>query len=123
MKLNGRKRKKLESSKFERELRKLEWTVNYLGRGGEEGGVVLAGNQDPGNVKGYYHSLEWRDFLNEELWIQEDAVWWYSGVWDNRVLDLVDLQNECSNFMILKNCEDGFMWTFIRVYGPTMRKE
>ena len=36
-KLNGRKRKKLESSKFKRELRKLEWTVNYLG-GGEEGG-------------------------------------------------------------------------------------
>ena len=36
-KLNGRKRKKLESSKFERELRKLEWTVNYLGGGGEGG--------------------------------------------------------------------------------------
>ena len=38
-KLNGRKKKKLESSKFERELRKLEWTVNYLGGGGGEGGV------------------------------------------------------------------------------------
>ena len=36
-KLNGRKRKKLESSKFERELRKLEWTVNYLGGRGEGG--------------------------------------------------------------------------------------
>ena len=36
-KLNGRKRKKFESSKFERELRKLELTGNYLG-GGEEGG-------------------------------------------------------------------------------------
>ena len=34
-KLDGRKRRKLESSKFERELRKLEWTVNYLGGGGE----------------------------------------------------------------------------------------
>ena len=41
-KLNGRKRKKLESSKFERELRKLEWTVNYLEGGeGEGGGVCL----------------------------------------------------------------------------------
>ena len=39
-KLDGRKRKKLESSKFERELRKLEWTVNYLG-GGEERGEFL----------------------------------------------------------------------------------
>ncbi|RVW73596.1 hypothetical protein CK203_056989 [Vitis vinifera] len=34
-KLDGRKRKKLESSKFERELRKLECTVNYFGGGGE----------------------------------------------------------------------------------------
>ena len=37
-KLNGRKRKKFESSKFERELRKLEWIVNYLGVGEEERG-------------------------------------------------------------------------------------
>ena len=38
-KLDGRKRRKLESSKFERELRKLEWTVNYIGGGGGgEGG-------------------------------------------------------------------------------------
>ena len=36
-KLEGRKKRKLESSKFKRELRKLEWTVNYLGGGGEEG--------------------------------------------------------------------------------------
>ena len=38
-KLDGRKRRKLEPSKFERELRKLEWTVNYIGGGGGgEGG-------------------------------------------------------------------------------------
>ena len=37
--LDGRKRRKLETSKFERELRKLEWTVNYIGSGGAgEGG-------------------------------------------------------------------------------------
>ena len=36
-KLESRKKRKLESSKFERELRKLEWTVNYL-RGGERRG-------------------------------------------------------------------------------------
>ena len=41
-KLNSRKRRKLESSKFERELRKLEWTVNYLGGRGEGGGGVRA---------------------------------------------------------------------------------
>ena len=38
-KLDGRKKIKLESSKFEKELKKLEWTVNYLGgRGGGGGG-------------------------------------------------------------------------------------
>ncbi|XP_034696057.1 uncharacterized protein LOC117922136 [Vitis riparia] len=37
--LDGRKRKKLRSSKFERKLRKLEWTVNYIGEGGGEEGV------------------------------------------------------------------------------------
>ena len=41
-KLDGRKKKKLESSKFERELRKLEWTVNYIGGGGEDG-IVFSG--------------------------------------------------------------------------------
>ena len=45
-KLDGRKMKKLESSKFERELRKLEWTVNYLGGGGEGGGVLAGLNED-----------------------------------------------------------------------------
>ena len=36
-KLDGRKKRKLDSSKFERELRKQEWTVNYIG--GREMGV------------------------------------------------------------------------------------
>ena len=39
-KLDGRKRKELESSRFERELRKLECIVNYIG-GGEEGGSTF----------------------------------------------------------------------------------
>ncbi|RVX19200.1 hypothetical protein CK203_008571 [Vitis vinifera] len=42
-KLDGRKRRKLELSKFERELRKLEWTVNYMGGGGGgEGGGSMS---------------------------------------------------------------------------------
>ena len=40
-KLDGRKRKKLELSRFERELRKLECTVNYIGGGEEKGGNIL----------------------------------------------------------------------------------
>ena len=40
-KLDGRKRKKLESSRFERELRKLECTMNYIGGGEEKGGNIF----------------------------------------------------------------------------------
>ena len=44
--------------------------------------------------------------------------------WDNRVLELVDL--EAGVFSIsshFKNCEDGFFWTFIGIYGPTLRRD
>ena len=46
-KLESRKKRKLESSKFEKELRKLEWTVNYLGGvEGGEGAVLLSLDED-----------------------------------------------------------------------------
>ena len=46
-KLKGRKKRKMESSKFKRELRKLEWTVNCLGGGeGGEGVVLLSLDED-----------------------------------------------------------------------------
>ena len=48
-KLDDRKRKKLESSRFERELRKLECTVNYIGEGGE-GGATLPGLDEDSNA-------------------------------------------------------------------------
>ena len=43
--------------------------------------------------------------------------------WDNRVLDLVDLQKGLFSIScIFKSYEDGFIWTFTGVYGPTLRK-
>ena len=45
---DGRKKRKMESSKFEKELRKLEWTVNYIGG---EGGVMFPKlNEDPNSI-------------------------------------------------------------------------
>ncbi|RVW54301.1 Transposon TX1 uncharacterized 149 kDa protein [Vitis vinifera] len=44
--------------------------------------------------------------------------------WDNRVLDLVDIQKGVFSIScIFKNSEDGFMWMFTGVYGPTLRRE
>ena len=43
--------------------------------------------------------------------------------WDNRVLELVGM--EVGLFSIscrFKNCEDGFLWIFTRVYGPTLKR-
>ena len=42
--------------------------------------------------------------------------------WDKRVLELVGM--EVGIFSIschCKNCEDGFLWTFTGVYGPTLK--
>ncbi|RVW72725.1 Glycerol-3-phosphate acyltransferase, chloroplastic [Vitis vinifera] len=43
--------------------------------------------------------------------------------WHNRVLELVGM--EVGLFSIscrFKNCEDGFLWIFTRVYGPTLKR-
>ena len=42
---------------------------------------------------------------------------------DNKVLELVGM--EVGQFSIsfhFKNCEDGFLWIFTGVYGPTMKR-
>ena len=44
--------------------------------------------------------------------------------WDNKVLELVG--REEGEYLIscrFKNCEDGFVWVFIRVYRPILRRE
>ena len=44
--------------------------------------------------------------------------------WDNRVLQLMDLEE--GSFSVschFKNYEDGFCWSFTRVYGPTLKVE
>ena len=44
-------------------------------------------------------------------------------IWDNRVLELVGM--EVGLFSILccfKSCENGLLWIFTGVYGPTLTK-
>ena len=61
--------------------------------------------------------LEWGD-LDARGAAREVVVFW-----DNRVLELMGL--EVGLFSIscrFKNVEDGFRWTFSRVYGPTLKR-
>ena len=67
---------------------------------------------------GVGRSLEWGAVVSR------GAVGGIVVFWDNRVLDLVYLQKGMFSISyIFKNCEDGFMWTFTRVYGPTTRRD
>ena len=43
--------------------------------------------------------------------------------WDNRVLQLVEMEVGKFTICLFKNCEDGFCWCFLGVYGPTVKVE
>ena len=72
--------------------------------------------------QGVIHSLGVGRFLG---WGAVSARGVAGGVvvfWDKRVLELVDM--EVGLFSIscrFKNCEDGFLWIFTGVYGPTLK--
>ncbi|RVW71692.1 hypothetical protein CK203_061333 [Vitis vinifera] len=71
-KLDGRKRKKLELSRFERELRKLECTVNYIGGGEEKGATFSSLGEDSNaflNVRGA-NDNDKRKLKSGEIWTQ-----------------------------------------------------
>ena len=66
--------------------------------------------------------------LVRSLGVERFLEWGAAGgivvFWDNMVLELVDLENEVFSISChFKNCEDGFIWTFTGVYGPTLRKD
>ena len=83
---------------------------------------MLVGNKNPGDVKGSYSELRSRKIFRIGNCGFKGLSGCYSG--DNRVLDLIELEKgEHSISCHFKNCEDGFMWTFTGVYGPTMRRD
>ncbi|RVW44884.1 hypothetical protein CK203_109634 [Vitis vinifera] len=73
--------------------------------------------------QGVIHSLGVGRFLGWGAVNARGAAGGMVVFWDKRVLELVGL--EVGIFSIscrFKNCEDGFMWFFTRVYGPTMKR-
>ncbi|RVW23995.1 hypothetical protein CK203_092093 [Vitis vinifera] len=112
------------TTKFDRELKKLEWSIIYTGARKEKSVVREGGETKIQEMsQEVIHSLGVGRFLG---WGAVDARGAAVGVvvfWDKRVLELVGL--EVGIFSIscrFKNCEDGFMWFFTGVYGPTMKR-
>ncbi|RVW80279.1 Uridine kinase-like protein 1, chloroplastic [Vitis vinifera] len=103
----------LEKSKFERELRRLECSVNY------EGGKKRKGNENSSMNEGMVRSLGSGRFLD---WGALDAQGAAGGIlicWDKRTLEILEM--EMGQFTIscrLRNVEDGKTWIFTGVYGP-----
>ncbi|RVW64332.1 putative ribonuclease H protein [Vitis vinifera] len=106
--LAGRKKRKMESSKFERELRKLEWTETKIQE----------------MTRGIIRSIGVGRFLDWGTVDSRGSAGDIVVFWDNRVLEMIELEKgECSISCHFKNCEDGFTWTFTGVYGPTKRRD
>ncbi|WKA06292.1 hypothetical protein VitviT2T_024196 [Vitis vinifera] len=104
----GKKKGLLGLFRFDREVKKLEWSVNYDGKTRKKGVV---------RSLGVGRFLEW-GALNAR-----GAAGGVVVYWDSRVLELLGM--EVGLFSIscrFKNCEDGFRWIFSGVYGPTMKR-
>ncbi|RVX03321.1 hypothetical protein CK203_019843 [Vitis vinifera] len=119
-KSNEKKRGTLSGSRKERELKKLVSTINYDGVAGREteegelGRQMTVGCQELG--------------IGRNLgWVSLDARGAAGGVlvmWDKRVLE--GLEFEVGSFSIscrFRNCEEGFVWVFSGLYGPSKGRE
>ncbi|RVW24909.1 hypothetical protein CK203_079460 [Vitis vinifera] len=112
----------LEKSKFERELKRLECSINY------EGGKKQNGGEQETKIqtlsKGLVRSLgfgRWSDS------VALDAYGSAGGLlicWDKRSLEVLEM--EMGKFSIscrFRNVEDGLTWIFIGMYGPFSKKD
>ncbi|RVW53836.1 Trafficking protein particle complex II-specific subunit 120-like [Vitis vinifera] len=73
--------------------------------------------------RGIVHSLGVGRFLGWGAMSARGAAGGVVVFWDKRVLELMGM--EVGLFSVscrFKNCEDGFLWTFTGVYGPTIKR-
>ncbi|RVX02494.1 hypothetical protein CK203_031207 [Vitis vinifera] len=106
---SGAKRVKVESSKFVRELKRLECSINFKSSG--HGRALF--QESGGSVS--------EDSWSGTLLILGVMARGVLVFWDTRVLELIEM--EIGNFSVscrFKNVEDGFCWVFTRVYGPVV---
>ncbi|RVX18648.1 hypothetical protein CK203_006606 [Vitis vinifera] len=108
----------LEKSKFERELKRLECSVNY------EGGNRQKGNQDSGDVGGYCEKFGTGEILRLESPKCGRGCGWHIDMLDKRVLEILDWEEgQFSLSCRFKITENGAIWVFTGVYGPFTKVE
>ncbi|RVW48874.1 LINE-1 retrotransposable element ORF2 protein [Vitis vinifera] len=103
----------MEKSKFERELKRLECSVNS-----EKGG-----DKNSANVGGVVRSLGSGRFLDWRALDADGAARGLLICWDKRSMEVVDWEEgQYSLSCRFKNVEDGTVWVFTGVYGPFTRE-
>ncbi|RVW41216.1 Retrovirus-related Pol polyprotein from type-1 retrotransposable element R2 [Vitis vinifera] len=127
----------LEKTKFERELKRLECSVNY------EGGLSRKGQGEPVDScpmkmkiitwnetkiqemsEGIVRSLGSGRFLDWRALNAEGAAGGILICWDKRVLEILDWEEgQFSLSCRFKTIENGATWVFTGVYGPFTKVE
>ncbi|RVX08235.1 hypothetical protein CK203_017631 [Vitis vinifera] len=111
----------LEKSKFERELKRLECSINY--EGGKKQNVGGQETKIQTLSEGVVRSLGSGRWSN---WTALDALGTAGGIlvcWDKRSLEV--METEVGKFSVscrIRNVENGMTWIFTGVYGPFPKK-
>ncbi|RVX04892.1 hypothetical protein CK203_019123 [Vitis vinifera] len=130
-----RKKKKSCTTRFERELKRLECSVRLNDCEKRKLIKGMVRNQKPDLVCLFeikvkeismqmVKSVGVGRFLN---WASVDARGVAGGLllfWDNRVLENLEVESGGYSISVrFRNCTDGFSWIFFGVYGPVMGSE
>ncbi|RVW45034.1 Transposon TX1 uncharacterized 149 kDa protein [Vitis vinifera] len=114
----------MEKSKFERELKRLECSVNYE-KGGKQRSLLQGKGDQLAETKiqpmseGVVRSLGSGRFLDWRALDTDGAAGGLLICWDKRSMEVVDWEEgQYSLSCRFKNVEDGAVWVFTGVYGP-----
>ncbi|KAH7863089.1 hypothetical protein Vadar_013200 [Vaccinium darrowii] len=113
-----------KTNKGERELKRLQCSINYEGskRGGERGNGEVVKETKLSEVSREGAKEIWGNRWAE--WVHLDAVGAAGGVWvlwDSRVVEKIEEEYGLFSVSCLfKNVMDGFQWVFTGVYGPVI---
>ncbi|RVW56146.1 hypothetical protein CK203_080827 [Vitis vinifera] len=119
----------LEKSKFERELKRLEYSINNEKGNKQKGpshgkGDQIAETKIQPMSENVVRSLGSGRFLDWRALDVDGAAGGLLICWDERSLEILDWEEgQYSLSCRFKNVEDGVVWVFTGVYGPFTKEE